>query len=174
MTDPPPDPSTPLAVSPPQRFVAALWRVARRVRTLPDRPARLDKAFKSELRSRTTGGSSGAGHGAPVGRRLARARRCQRSRLVIHLDQGVNCLRGPLRMPEVACAERLDSSAVVTVEAGYCIGTTCRLSGAGANQTISRGGTCGLARSPGSLTHPGTEADCVRRELVGRRGAALL
>jgi hypothetical protein len=59
-------------------FVAGLPRVARRVRSLPDRPARLDKAFKSELRSRTTGRSSGAGHGAPVGRRLARARRCQR------------------------------------------------------------------------------------------------
>ena len=80
-------------------FVAALPRVARRVRTLSDRPARLDKAFKSELRSRTTGGSSGAGHGAPVGRRLARARRSQRSRLVIHLDQGVNRLRGPLSLP---------------------------------------------------------------------------
>ena len=82
-------------------FVAALRRVARRVRTLPDRPARLDKAFKSELRSRTTARGSGAGHGAPVGHRLARARRYQRSRLVIHLDQGVNCLSGPLSVAKL-------------------------------------------------------------------------
>jgi hypothetical protein len=44
----------------------------------------------------------------------------------------------------------LDSSVVLTVEASYCIGTTCRLSGAGRTKPISRGGTCGLARSPGS------------------------
>jgi hypothetical protein len=76
-------------------FVAALRRVTRHVRTLPNRPARLDKAFKGELGSKPRLRDSGAVHGAPVGHRLARARRCQRSRLVIPLDQGVNCLSGP-------------------------------------------------------------------------------
>jgi len=32
---------------------------------------------------------AGAVHGAPVGRRLARGRKCQRSRLVTHLNQGL-------------------------------------------------------------------------------------
>jgi len=76
-------------------FVAALRRVTRHVRTLPNRPARLDKAFKGELRSKPRLRGSDAVHGAPVGHRLARARRYQRSRLVILLDQGVNCLSGP-------------------------------------------------------------------------------
>src|SRR5262249_8322779 len=48
-----------------------------------------------------TGGNSGAGHGAPVRRHLARAQRRPRSRLVIHLDQGVNCFRGPISLPKL-------------------------------------------------------------------------
>jgi hypothetical protein len=72
-----------------------------RGRKSDDAASPLDKAFKSELRTRTTGRSSCAVHGEPVRRRLARTRRCQRSRLVIHLDQGLNCLRGPLRRPKL-------------------------------------------------------------------------
>ena len=44
---------------------------------------------------------AGAVHGAPVGRRLARGRKCQRSRLVTHLNQGLKRLRGPLSAPKL-------------------------------------------------------------------------
>jgi len=80
-------------------FVAGLPRVARRVRSCRIAPLDSTKLSKASYDPRTTGRSSGAGHGAPVRRRLARARRCQRSRLVIHLDQGVNRLKGPLSLP---------------------------------------------------------------------------
>jgi hypothetical protein len=62
----------------------------------------------------------------------------------------------------------------VSKERFKTIGRVVVAGGVVSKRTISRGGTCGLARSPGSLTHPGMEVDRVRRELAGRRGAALL
>src|SRR5215831_2631503 len=76
-------------------FVAALRRAARRIRTLPDRPARLAKAFKSESRSRTTGVEVQVSDVAHLLGVISLVLGDVSDPDLIHLDQGVNRLSGP-------------------------------------------------------------------------------